>query len=188
MVSKAADRSSKHRQETCCEPIAFMRWSWRESRTVSVECAHHPHRPTRRHLCAKFDVSGLFSPEILLRKKTGHPPRHSAYFAIREAQCCPLGKNHLMYPTTDECKLQRNEQTDWCASTDLQQHLPQSRRQRWSWAWRHVSMTSQLTGKPLQHQPTDSQALTVHRLTRIHTAGLYRNTTPSWPILMTMNS
>jgi len=28
MVSKAAERSSRQRHDTCCEPIAFMRWSW----------------------------------------------------------------------------------------------------------------------------------------------------------------
>ena len=28
MVSKAAERSSRQRQESFCEPIAVMRWSW----------------------------------------------------------------------------------------------------------------------------------------------------------------
>jgi len=34
MVSKAAERSRKQRQESFCEPIAVMRWSWID---VSVE-------------------------------------------------------------------------------------------------------------------------------------------------------
>jgi len=28
VVSKAAERSSRQRQESFCEPIAVMRWSW----------------------------------------------------------------------------------------------------------------------------------------------------------------
>ena len=36
-VSKAADRSRRQRQETCCMEIALERWSCRESSVVSVE-------------------------------------------------------------------------------------------------------------------------------------------------------
>ena len=36
-VSKAADRSRRLRQETCCMMMALERWSCRESSVVSVE-------------------------------------------------------------------------------------------------------------------------------------------------------
>ena len=36
-VSKAADRSRRQRQETCCMEMALERWSCRESSVVSVE-------------------------------------------------------------------------------------------------------------------------------------------------------
>ena len=36
-VSKAVDRSRRHRQETCCMEMALERWSCRESSVVSVE-------------------------------------------------------------------------------------------------------------------------------------------------------
>ena len=36
-VSKAADRSRRQRQETCCMEMALERWSCRESNVVSVE-------------------------------------------------------------------------------------------------------------------------------------------------------
>ena len=36
-VSKAADRSRRQRQETCCIEMALERWSCRESSVVSVE-------------------------------------------------------------------------------------------------------------------------------------------------------
>ena len=36
-VSKAADRSRRLRQETCCMEMALERWSCRESSAVSVE-------------------------------------------------------------------------------------------------------------------------------------------------------
>ena len=36
-VSKAADRSSRQRQETCCMKMALERWSCKESSVVSVE-------------------------------------------------------------------------------------------------------------------------------------------------------
>ena len=36
-VSKAADRSRRQRQETCCMEMPLERWSCRESRVVSVE-------------------------------------------------------------------------------------------------------------------------------------------------------
>ena len=36
-VSKAADRSRRQRQETCCIEIALERWSCRESSVVLVE-------------------------------------------------------------------------------------------------------------------------------------------------------
>ena len=36
-VSKAADRSRRQRQETCCMEMALERWSCRESSAVSVE-------------------------------------------------------------------------------------------------------------------------------------------------------
>ena len=36
-VSKAADRSRKQSQETCCIEMALERWSYRESRVVSAE-------------------------------------------------------------------------------------------------------------------------------------------------------
>ena len=39
MVLKAAERSSRQRQESFCEPIAVMRWSWMYKRDVLVECA-----------------------------------------------------------------------------------------------------------------------------------------------------
>jgi len=37
MVSNAAERSRRQRQDSLCEPMAFMRWSWMYSRAVSVE-------------------------------------------------------------------------------------------------------------------------------------------------------
>jgi len=37
MVSKAAEKSSRQRQESFCEPIAVMRWSWMYKGDVSVE-------------------------------------------------------------------------------------------------------------------------------------------------------
>ena len=37
MVSKAADKSSRQRQVTCCSPTAWIRWSCIDRRTVSVE-------------------------------------------------------------------------------------------------------------------------------------------------------
>jgi len=37
MVSKAADKSSRQRQVTCCWPSAWIRWSCSDRRTVSVE-------------------------------------------------------------------------------------------------------------------------------------------------------
>jgi len=37
MVSKTAERSSRQRQESFCEPIAVMRWSWMYKRDVLVE-------------------------------------------------------------------------------------------------------------------------------------------------------
>ena len=37
IVSKAAERSSKQRHDTFCDPIALMRWSWMYKRAVSVE-------------------------------------------------------------------------------------------------------------------------------------------------------
>ena len=36
-VSKAADRSRRQRQETCCMEVSLERWSCRESSVVSVE-------------------------------------------------------------------------------------------------------------------------------------------------------
>ena len=36
-VSKAADRSRRQRQETCCMEMTLERWSCRESSVVSVE-------------------------------------------------------------------------------------------------------------------------------------------------------
>ena len=36
-ASKAADRSRRHRQETCCMEMALESWSCRESSVVSVE-------------------------------------------------------------------------------------------------------------------------------------------------------
>ena len=36
-VSKAADKSRRQRQETCCMEMALERWSYRESSVVSVE-------------------------------------------------------------------------------------------------------------------------------------------------------
>ena len=36
-VSKAADRSRRQRQETCCKEMALERWSYRKSSVVSVE-------------------------------------------------------------------------------------------------------------------------------------------------------
>ena len=36
-VSKAADRSRRQRQQTCCMEMALERWSCRESSVVSVE-------------------------------------------------------------------------------------------------------------------------------------------------------
>jgi len=36
MVSNAAKRSRSQRQDSFCEPMAFMRWSWMYSRVVSV--------------------------------------------------------------------------------------------------------------------------------------------------------
>ena len=36
-VSKAADRSRRQRQETCCIEMALERWSCRERSVVSVE-------------------------------------------------------------------------------------------------------------------------------------------------------
>ena len=36
-VSKAADRSRRQRQKTCCMEMALERWSCRESSVVSVE-------------------------------------------------------------------------------------------------------------------------------------------------------
>jgi len=37
MVSKAAERSSRQRQESLSEPVAVMRWSWMYKGDVSVE-------------------------------------------------------------------------------------------------------------------------------------------------------
>ena len=37
MVSKAAERSRRQRQESFCDPIALMRWSWMYKKDVSVE-------------------------------------------------------------------------------------------------------------------------------------------------------
>ena len=37
IVSKAADRSRRQRQETCCKEMALERWSCRKSSVVSVE-------------------------------------------------------------------------------------------------------------------------------------------------------
>ena len=39
MVSKAAERSSRQRQESFCEPIAVMMWSWMYKSDVSVNGA-----------------------------------------------------------------------------------------------------------------------------------------------------
>jgi len=37
MVSKAAERSKRHRHDNCCDPITLMRWPWTYRRAVSVE-------------------------------------------------------------------------------------------------------------------------------------------------------
>jgi len=37
MMSKAAERSRRHRHDNCCDPIALMRWSWIYRRAVSVK-------------------------------------------------------------------------------------------------------------------------------------------------------
>ena len=37
VVLKAAERSRRQRQVTCWQPMALIRWSWRERNTVSVE-------------------------------------------------------------------------------------------------------------------------------------------------------
>jgi len=47
------------------------------------KCVHHP--CTKRHLCAKFDVLRLLSPEISLGKNLVIP-KQPAYFGIRERE------------------------------------------------------------------------------------------------------
>jgi len=60
-------------------------------KNFSQKCkrAHHPRRPTRRHLCAKSNVLMPFqSWDSLWREKTvRHRDTHPAYFATREPQC-----------------------------------------------------------------------------------------------------
>jgi len=52
MVSKAAERSRTERQESFCEPIALMRWSWMHKRDVSVEWCHR-YRQTGEQIVRK---------------------------------------------------------------------------------------------------------------------------------------
>jgi len=59
------------------------------------------HSRTRRHLCAKFDLLGLLSPEMSFGEQTAtHPPRHSAYFATSV---------NLSAPHWGKCSTPRNK-------------------------------------------------------------------------------